>query len=302
MKRIIEIPDEVLESKHYCQYFSAWSTKLTELIEQSTPYDDSGDLISRSALKTELEVYRHTRNYKSDEDEAQNALLDNVLEDIDNAQTVEAFTKEDMAGAYNEGYACGGRESKRPNEQIAWEQGYEAGLAQGKQDRPKGDILQKIPKYFVYDTETSEFYCYRNKYTGKEIHIVKNPPTYVLDKRPQGDLISREALKDITYINKGNFNTVEGIREWIDNAPPVPQITVFAENADEKAVADLKAELENVIKSRPKGEWTVTKLQHGEDVTCPFCNARPTKIEYGYYLRDNFCHECGADMRKGGAE
>ena len=25
-----------------------------------------------------------------------------------------------------------------PNEQIAWEQGYEAGLAQGKQDRPKG--------------------------------------------------------------------------------------------------------------------------------------------------------------------
>ena len=56
MKRIIEIPDEVLKSKHYCQYFGAWSTKLTELIEQSTPYDDSGDLISRSALKTELEV------------------------------------------------------------------------------------------------------------------------------------------------------------------------------------------------------------------------------------------------------
>lgn len=33
---------------------------------------------------------------------------------IDNAPTVETFTKEDMAGAYNEGYACGSRESERP--------------------------------------------------------------------------------------------------------------------------------------------------------------------------------------------
>ena len=48
----------------------------------------TGDLISRSALKTELEVYRHTRNYKSDEEEAQNFLLDNILEDIDNAPPV----------------------------------------------------------------------------------------------------------------------------------------------------------------------------------------------------------------------
>ena len=30
-----------------------------------------------------------------------------------------------------------------PNEQIAWEQGYEAGLAQGKQDRPKGGWIDK---------------------------------------------------------------------------------------------------------------------------------------------------------------
>ena len=28
-----------------------------------------------------------------------------------------------------------------PNEQIAWEQGYEAGLAQGKQDRLKGEWI-----------------------------------------------------------------------------------------------------------------------------------------------------------------
>ena len=49
----------------------------------------------------------------------------------------------------------------------------------------------------------------------------------------------------------------------------------------------------------PEGKWVVTKLPsiHSEDVYCPFCNARPTRSEYGYYLRDNFCHECGADLR-----
>lgn len=37
------------------------------------------------------------------------------IEDIiDKAPTVETFTKEDMTGAYNEGYACGNRENERP--------------------------------------------------------------------------------------------------------------------------------------------------------------------------------------------
>lgn len=50
--------------------------------------------------------------------------------------------------------------------------------------------------------------------------------------------------------------------------------------------------------ARPHGEWIVQRLQNGfDDVYCPFCKARPTRSEYGYYLRDNFCHECGADMR-----
>ena len=43
-----------------------------------------------------------------------NSALASVCEKIDNAPTVEAFTKEDMAGAYNEGYACGSRENTRP--------------------------------------------------------------------------------------------------------------------------------------------------------------------------------------------
>lgn len=41
----------------------------------------------------------------------------------------------------------------------------------------------------------------------------------------------------------------------IDNAPTVPQINVFCENADEKAIEDMKAELQSVIDARPEGEW-----------------------------------------------
>ena len=37
----------------------------------------------------------------------------------------------------------------------------------------------EIPKDYYYDTETSEFYCYRHRYTGHEIHIAKEPPLYV---------------------------------------------------------------------------------------------------------------------------
>ena len=104
------------------------------------------------------------------------------------------------------------------------------------------------------------------------------------------DLISREALKDITYINKGNFNTVEGIREWIDNAPTVPQITVFTETADEKAIADLKAELQNVIETRPKGTWTTDEKGY---FYCDQCGKYP----HDQYATTDFCPKCGADMR-----
>lgn len=38
---------------------------------------------------------------------------------------------------------------------------------------------KEIPKDYAYDTETSEFWVYRNKYTGKELHLAKTPPLYV---------------------------------------------------------------------------------------------------------------------------
>lgn len=37
---------------------------------------------------------------------------------------------------------------------------------------------EDIPKDYCYDAETPDFYVYRHKYTGKEIHIAKNPKTY----------------------------------------------------------------------------------------------------------------------------
>lgn len=37
--------------------------------------------------------------------------------------------------------------SQMPNEQVAWEQGYEAGLAQGKHDRPQGEWINHRNDY-----------------------------------------------------------------------------------------------------------------------------------------------------------
>ena len=42
----------------------------------------------------------------------------------------------------------------------------------------------------------------------------------------------------------------------LDNAPIVPQINVFCENADEKAIEDMKTELQNVLDTnRAQSEW-----------------------------------------------
>lgn len=42
--------------------------------------------------------------------------------------------------------------------------------------------ISTIPKDYLYDTETKDVYVYRHKYTGDEIHIAKNPKTYILQE------------------------------------------------------------------------------------------------------------------------
>ena len=52
------------------------------------------------------------------------------------------------------------------------------------------DIVEEsptIPKDFHYDCETDEFYVYRHRYTGKEIHIVKEPSMYIVKEDLKND-------------------------------------------------------------------------------------------------------------------
>ena len=78
-----------------------------------------GDLDALSAFVGDLRSTLHKEQstfkaMKQSEFEIKDNMLLNFQYAIDNAPTVEGFTKEDMSGAYNEGYACGSRENERP--------------------------------------------------------------------------------------------------------------------------------------------------------------------------------------------
>lgn len=119
----------------------------------------------------------------------------------------------------------------------------------------------------------------------------------------EGDLISREALKKdlISYVrDKFEFVCLSCVLDEIDNAQSVPQVTVFTESTDEKAIEDMKAELQSVIEPRPKGKWydfipNCLKARHGEYVLY--------KVDF---LLDNLAREVNimesARRMKGGAE
>ena len=110
---------------------------------------------------------------------------------------------------YGDGYQDGHRDG--------YDKGYDDAQAN---NRPQGEIITEIPKDFVYDTETSEFYCYRNKYTGEEIHIVKSPKTYILE-RPQSEFtdLEREVTADaINYLLGAELLEENGYTEEVVNA------------------------------------------------------------------------------------
>ena len=102
-----------------------------------------GDCISREALKKAI----HNSNLSGNRE----WLLMELDGIIDNAPTVSPFKPmckakdeaicEEMTTDGHCSYTkhCPNKESTTPNEQIAWEQGYEVGLAQGKQERPQGE-------------------------------------------------------------------------------------------------------------------------------------------------------------------
>lgn len=112
---------------------------------------------------------------------------------------------------------------------------------------------------------------------------------------PTSDCISREALKDLAYINKGNFNTVEGIREWVDNAPAVEsEITNDDLQAAMKESYHLGYGLAWAKFKKPQGVWECHSDDYIVFYTCSRCKG------YGD-IQDKFCKHCGAEMQIGDA-
>ena len=145
------------------------------------------------------------------------------------------------------------------------------------------EVINKIPEDYVYDTETDEFEVYRHKYTGKEIHITKEPKLYKLEAQPCEDCISREAVIDHICEDKECYKEECKGRtlkrcidlQWVFDLPPVtPQ--------------------------RPKGKWIdirVIKAFHYDGEPRVRCSRCENKEEWS----SNYCSNCGAEM-SGGVE
>ena len=121
--------------------------------------------------------------------------------------------------------------------------------------------------------------------------IVANGTPY--EERPQGDLISREALRKafherIYYFNKSSWDEANAI---IDNAPTVEQ---FDDTELQRAVGYADGYLKG-REERPQGEW----IDHEKHIECNHCRVWFLK---DYLIRKSFCPNCGADMRTKEAE
>ena len=92
--------------------------------------------------------------------------------------------------------------------------------------------------------------------------------------------IDAYGLKDIEYINKGDFSTTRGIREWVDNAP----------------TAD--------VRENKHGEWIFIPIDDSMgrrtgDMVC-VCKKCTYEIVLPFSKAPyNYCPYCGADMMKG---
>ena len=94
MKLIIEIPEKVVTA---IQNGEDYRYDIHTAIAQGIPYNPSGDLISREALKKEFKAIYHCAETMEE--------VANTMEDaIDNAPTLEVYTKDDMTKEYLKGY------------------------------------------------------------------------------------------------------------------------------------------------------------------------------------------------------
>ena len=117
----------------------------------------------------------------------------------------------------------------------------------------------------------------------------------------KGDLISRNDFKNkfISTISVGRLEFGD-IINLIDNAPTVVDRSLeIAKKRIElgRKVGNLEGRIET---ARPQGEWSdlSTYGRHTGWIVCSVCGQEPPSESN---LRTNFCPNCGADMRKGGA-
>lgn len=134
-------------------------------------------------------------------------------------------------------------------------------------------------------------------------------------ERPQGDLISREVLKEVINYNQMYVNpklAVDDVIKLIDNAPTV-DTTEQEENAYNEGYAHgletkkpqgeyTEEDIKQAIKEnfdigyemaknkfeRPQGKWILTPDDFSS-FKCSVC-------EKPNFWKDNFCPNCGADM------
>lgn len=154
-------------------------------------------------------------------------------------------------------------------------------------------LIIEIPE-MAYDAYKE---WHKNKVATVEQSLIANGIPY--EEKPQGDSISREALKKWVddsisqYCNQYStdmLNMFGLFKEVIDNAPTVEYTF---EEAFQKTVCEQRL----YCPARPQGEWK--KLW--STFECPFCDKRVIGTDL------NFCCKCGAKLTgsekmKGGAE
>lgn len=152
-------------------------------------------------------------------------------------------------------------------------------------------------KLIIECTEQTYSECKKISGLSETAYVIAHGTPY----NPTGDLISREALKEAIEEVEDNYDGYEPndlgkfmskVYDLIDNAQTV-DLWQMRQEATENALKKAEA-----LYGRTKGEWEVVHTATGE-VKCK-CNQCQHYIKIGD--DKNFCPNCGADMRKGGAE